>query len=404
MPIYIYKARNKLGTKIKGLVFGTDKENAIQALKVRSLDVLKIKQKPDKVPFWQKNYGSVSFKEKIIFLKYMSTILNSGLSIKKALEILAAQVKNKRFAEILNAIREEVENGQSFHESLNKYPRVFPPIFINMVAVGEVSGTLPKVLVYLDQLLSKEYNLKVKVKGAMTYPIIILSLVLVVSLGLIKFIIPRITSIFDNFDFELPITTRMLIKSNEILTDYWPFLLVGSIAIIVASKLLLEIREVRVFLHKLSLKIPIIGSLIKQIQITRFTRISASLLQSGITLVESIRITSSTLSNLVYHDYLSKALPYLSSGGELSEYLGKRPDLFENIITQMIKLGETTGSLDTNLLVLANLNDAEVDEKIKNLSNLIGPLLLILMSVIVGGIAVSIITPIYKLPSLVQNR
>jgi len=404
MSIYTYKARNKLGTKIKGLVYGSDKENAIQSLNVRGLDIIKIKKRPDKIPFWQKNYGSVSFKEKIIFLKYMSTILNSGLSIKKALEILAGQVKNKKFAEILNAIREEVENGQTFHESLNKYPRVFPPIFVNMVAVGELSGTLPKVLVYLDELLSKEYSLKTKVKGAMTYPIIILSLVVLVSLGLIKFIIPRITSIFDNFDFELPLTTRALIKSNEILTDYWPFLIVGFIASIVTIKLLLEIRTIRVSLHKLFLRLPIIGNLIKQIQITRFTRISASLLQSGITLVESIQITSSTLSNLIYHDYLSKAVPYLSSGGELSEYLSKRPDLFENIVTQMIKLGETTGSLDTNLLVLANLNDAEVDEKIKNLSDLIGPLLLILMSAIVGGIAISIITPIYKLPSLVQNR
>jgi type IV pilus assembly protein PilC len=404
MPIYNYKAKNQLGSKITGTVYGISKEEAIASLQNRELTILKINEKPAKVPFWQKNYGSVSFKEKIIFLKYMSTILKSGLSIKKALEILSVQVKNKYFAEILNSIREEVENGQTFHESLNKYPKVFSPIFVNMVAVGEVSGTLPSVLAYLDDLLSKEYSLKRKVKGAMTYPIIILTLVIVVSLGLIKFIIPRITAIFDNFDFELPIMTRILIRANEILTNQWPFILVGIILLFVMTKLLFEIKSVRFSYHKFMLKVPVVGSLIKQIQITRFTRISASLIQSGITLVEAMKITSNTLSSLVYHEYLSKAVPYLSSGGELSEFLAKRPDLFENIITQMISLGESTGTLDNNLLVLAALNDEEIDEKIKNLSNLIGPLLLIFMSAIVGGIAISIITPIYKLPSLVQDR
>jgi type IV pilus assembly protein PilC len=403
MPVFGYKIVNKYGRKAKGVMFAMNQAEAEANLRNSGAEIKTIKEEVEGTKFWNKSYGSVKFKDKIVFLKYLSTILNSGLSLKRALEILSSQVKNRYFSKILFSIREEIEHGQSFHQSLRKYPKVFSPIFVSMIEIGEVSGTLPSVLEYLDNLLTGDYNLRKKVKGAMAYPIMILVFVVVVVLGLIKFIIPRIIKVFENFDFELPFMTRMLIKANDLLNAYWWLMLIILAVTVVAWNLLMGMHGFKKAVHSLYLKIPVIGKLVKQVMAARFTHVTSSLVQSGVTLVESIKITAGTLGNLVFKENLGEAVKYLGSGGELSEYLRQREDLYDSMTIQMISLGETTGNLDQTLATLALLNEQEVEEGLKALTSLIGPLMLVIMGMLIGSIAISIITPIYNLPNLIQS-
>lgn len=403
MPLYQYKGLNKDGKKIANTIFGSSQEEATNSLKANGITIIELSEVQKKEYFWQKAYGGVSHKEKIIFIKYLSAILKTGLNIKKAFEILSAQIKNKHFAKVVASIKESIENGQTLNQSLRKYPNIFSEIFINMVAVGEVSGTLPATLDYLDYLLTKDYTFKQKVKGAMMYPVMVLTLVFVVSIGLVKFVIPRITKIFENFNINLPFMTQLLIDFEKFLTKYWIILIIVSIGSLIGIYALLQVRKIKKIVHKVFLKTPVIGSLIKQVQITRFTQITASLIQSGVTMVESIRIASKTLGSLVYQDYIGAGTSYIEEGGDLAGYLEKRPDLFEPVVIQMINLGQNTGTMENTLKVLAELNETESNERINSLSSLIGPLLLIVMGMLVGVIALSIISPIYQLPNLIQQ-
>lgn len=403
MPLFKYKAVNQDGQRIESNVFALNEDEAVNSLKAKKIVVVKIEEAKVKVHFWQKSYGHVSFKEKSVFLKYLSSILKAGLSIKKAMEILGLQMKNKFFANIISEIRESIVNGQSFNASLSKYPKVFSAVFVNMIAVGEVSGTLPSVLEYLDKLMTKDYRFKQTIKGAMTYPVVILVLVVSVSVGLIKFIVPRITKIFKSFDVELPLMTRFLIGAESFLSNYWVLLLIAIGCLAVGIIVMLKVRRIRKIFHKVLLRLPVLGGLIKQIQVARFTQIASSLIKSGLPIVKSLAITSKTLKNLVYSDYVVDAVSYIESGGDLSDYLEQRPDLFDPIITQMIRLGEKTGTLDQTMDSIAELNEAEVNEKVKTISGLIGPVMLIIMGLLVGGIAVSVIMPIYQLPTLMRR-
>lgn len=403
MPLYSYTGINQNGEKISNNIFALSKEDAEKSLKANNIEIISLGEIKKTEHFWQKSYGSVSFREKIIFIKYLAIILKTGLNLKKAFDVLLAQIKNAYFLKIIKNIKISIENGQSFHESLEKYPKVFSPIFINMIAVGEVSGTLPTVLNYLDYLLTKDDQFKRKVRGAMLYPMMILILVVVVIIGLVKFIIPRITKIFTNFDIELPTMTRALIAFEKILSQYWVLIIAATIGIIIGLIALMKVRNIKKNVHRIILKIPLLGPLNKQIQITRFTQMTSTLIKSGVALIKAVEISSKTISNLVYQDYIAQSVPYIKAGGDLSSYLAKRSDLFEPIVTQLVKLGESTGTIDETLTVLAELNEEEANEKLKAFTGLIGPIMLLVMGGIVAMVALSIITPIYQLPTLLRK-
>ncbi len=402
MKTFAYKGLNRDGKKIKGTTVADTIEEAKQALINNEVKVQKIKERKEN--FLNKSYGSVKFKDKIIFLKYLSTVLKSGLTIKKSMDILSARVKNKYFAKILNEIRDSIENGQAFHESLKRYPGVFSPLFVNMIAVGEVSGNLPTVIIYLQDLLERSYKFRKTIKGAMAYPLVVFGLVVSVTIGLVKFVVPKISGIFDNFDVDLPFLTQLVIDMERYITKYWLLMLLGFIGFVVLYVVLMKVRSIRKSRDVMFLKIPFIGGLIKQIQIATFTQTSSTLITSGLGVVESITITADTIENLVYQDLFKEAAKYVETGGDFSNFLDLHPKEFEPMVSQMIKLGETTGSVDEIMKVLSQLYEEEVNTKIKLISNLLGPIMLILMGLFVGGIAISIITPIYQLPTLIQGK
>jgi type IV pilus assembly protein PilC len=404
MTIFSYKAKNQFGKKVAGNFYAKTIENAKQELLNKKFTIDNLEIYNEHQPFWRRSFGSVNFKEKTIFLKYLSTMLKAGLSILKALQLLAEQTTNKHFTNIILTLNESVGNGQSFSDSLKRFPKIFNELFVSVIAVGEKSGTLVNALEYLQYILYKDYEFRKKIKGAAAYPLAVLVLVVTVSVGLVKFIVPRIVKIFSGFQVELPLMTRILIGTEAFLTKYWWLLIFGTITIVVAGTYLYSRRPIKKIVHALILKMPIIGPVSKLIQVTRVTQITASMLTSGLTVVESLQIAGRTLENLVYRDYILASKSYIESGGELSSYLEKEPNLFPKLTTQMINLGENTGTLDQTLKTIAELNEAEVDDRIKLISSLIGPILLVLMAALVGSVAISIILPIYQLPNLLQNR
>lgn len=403
MPLFQYSGLNKDQKKIVDEIFAINIDQAKIALAQAEVTIFNIDEKKDVTHFWQKSYGGVSFKEKIVFLKYLSTIIKSGLSLKKALDMICVQIENKYFSKILNDVTESVEHGQSFHQSLAKHPGIFDEIFVNMVAVGEVAGTLPAVLVYLEKMISRDYQLKKKIQGAMIYPIILFVLIVTLSIGLVKFIVPKVAKIFTNFNVELPVMTKILISLNEFITNYGLLLMIFIVAVVVAYLFALKNHLFRKWRDSILLKLPIFGRLIKEIQITRFTQIFSSLIKSGVPVLKSLEISSSVLKNLVFRDYLAEGAKYLEKGCDLSEYLKKRPDLFSPVVIQMINLGESTGSIDDAMETLAELHSLEVKEKLKTITDLVAPLMLVIMGLLVGSIAISILMPIYQLPSLIKK-
>ncbi len=403
MPLFLYKAVNQQGKKYKGTVFAYSREEAVNKLRSQGSIVTNLEEQQKSLHWWNRPVGSVSFKDKIVFLKYLATILESGLSLKKALETLAEQTKNKFFRDIIADITTSIENGQSFSESLRRFPKVFNEIFVSMVAAGEVSGNLSQTLRFLEKLLTKIYRFQKKLIGAMAYPVVVLVIAVGVVVGIVRFIVPQLLPIFSSFGSELPLPTRILIFSEKALSDYWYFLILMVVFIVLFVVWGMKIRNIRLATEKVLLKIPFIGPLIKRVQITRFTQICALLLKSGLTFIESLTVASKTIKNLTYREYLLAATAYIESGGLLSEYLQKRPDLFDVTFVQMVALGQETGNLEKTLEVVAELNEDEVNSRLKIISELIGPIVLLVVGGIIALIAVSVIGPIYRLPSLIKQ-
>jgi len=341
--------------------------------------------------------NQVSFLEKILFAKNLALMIKSGLSLREAVVTLQEQSKSKVFKEILHGVIKNIDNGRSLADSLAGYPGVFDPLYINMIRIGEESGGLEENLNYLASQLEKSYQLSGKVKGAMVYPAIIILAVVILSLALIFFILPKVTPIFQSLNIELPLTTRILIKFTEIVENYGFLLLVGVIGLIFISILLLRIQKIKFLSHKLTLKIPIMGQIFRDVSIAQFGRTLGILLRSGIPVVQALDITQNTLVNLVYQKELAGITEEVKKGKSISDYLKKKETAFPLMVSRLVGVGEKTGSLEETLLYIGDFYEAEVDKSTKTLSSTVEPILLLIIGLAVGLIAVAIISPIYEI-------
>lgn len=339
----------------------------------------------------------VPLAEKMLFVKHLSIMIKSGMTLLDSLELLKKQSRSKSFKKIINELMVDIDNGQFLSASLEKHTAVFGEYFINIIRVGEASGTLAENLEYLHEELKKGFELRRKVKGAMIYPIIILVATFGISGLLVLFVFPKMIPLFENLQVELPLSTRMLISGINFLNKYSLWIAVGVVGFAVLFWLSFKVKPIRFFYHRLLLELPLIGKTSRQINMTTFSRTLSSLLKSGVKIVDAILITGNTMPNLIYQRKLKGAAEHVRGGGLISQYLLKQEKFFPLEFSQMIEVGENTGNLDKNLVYLADFYEAEVDNVFKNLSTTLEPILLLLMGVMVGFIAVSIITPIYKI-------
>lgn len=349
-------------------------------------------------------FFSISFQEKINFARNLSVATKSGMPILEALKLIHGQIRSKKFSKIINQVIQDVNNGQFLAQSLEKFNYIFGDFFISMVRVGETSGNFSSTLIYLSEELKKQKEVKRKVRAALIYPFIILITTIGITLFLTIFIFPKILPIFVSLKIQLPFTTKLVIQILTFLENYNLYILGGIIGIVISIRILLLIQSVHFLFDRLLLATPFISKLIVNVTMTNFTRSLAILLKSGMTIVDALQITKGTFHNLVYKREIDHVINAVKKGESITRHLTSEPKLFPLILIGMIKVGESTGNLEENLDYLAEYYENEVENTIGGLTSILEPLLLLVMGFLVGFVALSIITPIYKVTQELKIR
>jgi len=346
--------------------------------------------------------GGVSLVEKAVFAKHLAVMLNAGLVLVDAFEI-AVDSANGKFKKVLKKVYTSLEAGNTLADSLSKYPKVFSGLFIDVTRAGEIAGTLPENLENIAGQLDKEHKLVSKVKGAMAYPSVILVAAFFLALGMSYYILPQITPLFTGLKVELPVTTRMVMWFSKVMQNHGGKVILGTIVGISSLVWLAKQPFTHPFTHWVLLKMPIAKRIVVNNNLARFCLTLGTLLRSGIPIDESLQITNRTVSNYYYRRLLLKVAKNIERGSTVSSNLKRREDLFPKLVTSMIHVGEESGKLDETLLYLADFYELEVDNATKTLTTALEPVLLVVIGVVVGVLALSIITPIYEITGSIKR-
>lgn len=341
----------------------------------------------------------LSSKEKMFFAKYLAIMLNAGIPLDKSLLAIDNQATSPSLHKILHVLMTDVLSGEFLSTSLKKFPRHFDSLFVNMVTVGEESGTLSDALSRLATHIEKTRELRAKIRGATLYPLIVVAGTLATAAYLVLVLLPQLVPLFLSLNIELPWTTRFVLGTSMFLTTSWPLVLLGIAALIVLALILLRVQKTRYAIDFILLKVPIIGALITKIQVAQLASVVGTLLKSGITIIEALKIASGASDNLVYRRRLTAISASIQEGDSISSYLEKHQALFPGFLTKMVSIGEETGKLDDSFLFIAEFSEREIDDATKTLTTVLEPLLLLAVGGFVGFIAIAIITPIYSLTS-----
>ncbi len=406
MPEFAYTARTKEGEIKKGVIEKSSKEELENYLSSRDLTLTQVKEINNYTNFkdWINkinNYlidiSGVPVSEKIFFTQNLSVMIKAGISMSQALRALATQTTNKKLQKILLDVLSNVEKGKTLAESLQPYTKVFGELYINMLKTGEMSGQLEQVLKQLTLQMKKDHHLVAKVRGAMVYPSIVVTAMIIIMIIMFIFVIPQITAIFKEVEADLPLPTKILIALSDFIVNNG--LLVALIAItgVVSFIKFIRSKKGKVIWHKFILKLPIVSPILKKVSLARFSRTTSSLLKTDIPITENFLITAKVLNNSSYKELLNAAAEELKKGVNIHTTLEKRPDLFPPIVIQMISVGEETGSLDSILEQLAIFYEEEVDQTMNNLTATLEPILMLILGLGVGSIAVAVIMPMYSL-------
>lgn len=402
MPKYNYVISSNSGVKTEGSVFASDVESAKRKIQKKDEIIISILQDTTKtIYFWQK--PNLSFEERMLFIKHLGTMLKVGVTTTEAFEILINQTKKRGIKRMYKNILDRIQSGQSLAQSLKEYEYVFSEIFINMIATGEESGTLEQTLEHLDKQLEKEYELRKKVMSAFIYPAVIIGVTLTLTIGIIVFVMPKITKIFESFNVELPLITRVLIGFSKFVTENPLTASGGAVGVVALLYFIFTTKLLKQFWARFFIHTPVFGKIIIYSNLARIARTLNSLLQSGVPITEAVEITYNNINNALYKNILKDAQEKMKQGAKLGKSLENNETLFPPLVTKLLFIGESTGSIEITTERLADLYEKNVDSITKNLSVLLEPILLVFMAALIGGIALSIILPIYQLPNLIKG-
>ena len=344
----------------------------------------------------------VSFVQKTLFVHHLQIMTKAGLSIVNSLQILSEEIENKKLRSLIADVKNEVETGKQLSEALGKYPKIFPPIYVSMIAAGETSGKLEQSLEQIHDQMKKSQELTSRIRGALIYPAIVLTAMVGIAIEVVVFVLPKLMVMFKEFNAQLPLSTRILIKITEIgqllFTTYvGPVVLVAGIILWILIKKIYNIPSVTRFMHLVYLRLPIAGPVLIKISLARFTLTLSSLLESAIPIIDAVKITSDVLGNVRYKENLADAADGLKKGLPLSQILAKYRLTFPPMVTEMVMVGEETGQVEHMLSELSEYYSAEVDTTMRNFSTVIEPVIILVLGLAVAGIAVSVIMPMYSL-------
>lgn len=400
---FVYKVKDKSGQITSGTLEGDSVTTIVTKLRQKGLTVLSVNAKSasKNINISLGRKKKVKIKEITVFSRQFATMINSGPSLTKALHILAEQTENPAFSEVISQVQKDVEAGQTLSEALAKHPRVFSNLFINMVKAGETGGVLDDVLLRVADHYEKDIAIKSKIKSAMTYPIAMFIMSMLIVFAMITFVVPVFVNMFSQLGGDLPLPTKILIFSSNAVRGWWYIL----IALIIGARYLFKSYKSskvgRLQLDKIKLKLPVFGQLFSKLAIARFTRTFGTLISSGVPILQAMDIVADTANNEVISGTIRNARSSIKEGETIAQPLEKSP-VFPPMVVQMIAVGEETGALDSMLAKIADFYDEEVGNLVESLTSLIEPLMIVFMGLVVGGIIISLYLPMFGLINLIK--
>ncbi len=401
MAIFQWSGKTSRGIIESGEMTAATKEEVIALLGRRNIIPTIITEKQKKVRILRPR-ARIKDKDIVVFTRQFATMINAGLPLVQALEILSIQVENKNFGKIIAQVKTDVESGLTYADALKKHPRVFSELYVNMVAAGEAGGVLDTILNRLAAYMEKSMKLKRQVKGALVYPVVVSTIAVLVIAVIMVFVVPTFAKMFTQLGGILPLPTRIVINISNFLAGIGGLMVLGVIvAIIIAIIQFRRTEKGKKITDTILLKLPIFGALINKVAVAKFTRTLGTLVSSGVPILDGLEITAKTSGNKVIEYAVMDVRKAVVAGKTLAEPIAKA-GIFPPMVTHMIAVGESTGALDSMLSKIAEFYDEEVDAAVANLTAMMEPLLMVFLGGAVGFIVIAMYLPIFKLITLIK--
>ncbi|MBA2848010.1 type IV pilus assembly protein PilC [Thermosulfuriphilus ammonigenes] len=403
MAVYVWVGKGPDGSKKKGEMEAPDER--LVRLHLRRLKITPIKIKPkskgltDYIPFLR---PKVKAKELVVFTRQLATMINAGLPLVQALDALAHQQENKTFKEIIQNIKADVEGGLSLTEALKKH-KCFDNLYTNMVQAGEMGGNLDEVLMRLATYMEKSLKLKKKIKGALTYPAIVVSISVIVVTIILLFVIPVFEKMFSDFGKALPLPTQIVIAISNFVKNYILAIIGGIILGSMALKRYYATEKGRRQIDALILRVPVFGPLIRKVAVAKFARTLGTLINSGVSIIEALKVAAATAGNKVVEEAILNVRANITEGRSIADPL-EESGIFPHMVVQMVAVGESTGALDTMLNKVAEFFEDEVDATVEALTSMIEPFMIVFLGGTIGGIIVAMYLPIFQIGDIVSGH
>ena len=399
MPVYNYSARSVAGDIHRAQINLPSKDHVIAYLRRQKLIPVSVREKPKEISLL--NRKRVRTRDIVVITRQFSTMINAGLPLVQALDILGQQSENPVLRKAVLDVQYDVEAGNTLADALKAHPKIFSELYVNMVTAGESGGILDTILMRLATFLEKSEALTRRVKGAMVYPAVVLSVAVMAIVILLLFVIPTFEGMFASFNQVLPLPTRIVIGASALLQHYWWALAAGLLVSVAIFRRWVATAAGRLKFDRFLLRVPVLGDLVRKAAVARFTRTLSTMLSSGVTILDGLEITAGTAGNRVIHDAVMESRTAIAGGQSIAEPL-KESKVFPPMVTQMINVGEETGDLDGMLSKIADFYEDEVDVAVESLIKILEPILIVVLGTIVGGMIVAMYLPIFGIVNAIQ--
>ncbi len=403
MPTFQYTAKDKTAQTVNGIIEAANENEVIQQLHKRELTVVSVKlTKKKTIAKRQRGGGRVKMDDLVVFSRQLATLIDSGIPLVGALRILIDQVEAPALKNVVFMIRQDVESGLSFCDSLARYPRMFSTFFVSMVRAGETSGMLDDVLGRIATYLEKMAALTRKVKSSLIYPAVVLTMAILITAVLLLKVVPTFKGIFDMLGGNLPLPTLILIAISDLLRRMFIFVVIGIFILVFLFKRYINTDKGRYNFDKMTLKLPVVGELFRKVAVAKFSRTLSTLVRSGVSILDALNIVARTSGNKVVEEAVSNSLHSVREGEPIAQPL-TRSGVFPPMVTAMIAVGEQTGKLEIMLTKIADFYDEQVDAAVAGLTSMIEPLVIAFLGIIIGGIVIALFLPIFQITQLISR-
>jgi type IV pilus assembly protein PilC len=397
MPIYTWKGINSYGEKRKGETEAPDQVAALAHTKRLRIKDAIIKEKPKDIladiAIFQPR---VTGKDIVVFTRQLSTMIDAGLPLVQSIDILSKQQENTTFKKVLLTIKSDIETGTTFADAMRKHPKIFDSLYANMIEAGETGGILDTILGRLAAFIEKSMELKKKIKGAMTYPVICLAISILILVIILVFVIPVFQEMFASMGSALPTPTQIVVNMSDFCKANFLYLALGLFAFMYSLKKIYNTEKGRIKIDAIALRAPIVGTLVRKVAVAKFTRTLGTMLQSGVPILEALNVVAKTAGNKIIEAAVFRVADSIAEGRPIAEPL-EESGVFPNMVVQMINVGESVGALDTMLEKIADFYDGEVDQAVENLTAMIEPLMMVVLGGMIGGLVVAMYLPIFTM-------